>query len=359
MNNEQILVEYCKEKLIPKNLFKNYIHTNPNFIFTLIKDSRIDVKEIALIKGLMAVQRKQNIKFKNELLALQSLDNHFIGLKGYFLQLAYYPEYNVRLFHDIDILSEKDKRYCFYKQLRKLGYRVNKHKSAYRKIIHSHMAISILRNIYTAKNKHIRMINDNSTIIELHTNINDNCPRTCDTLFNIDRMFDESICKKIGDLEFYIFSPVDNMLYLMFHTISHLSYVNLYGNRLSINIQSFYDVAQIISNEQIDWDLFCKRATDYNINPFAALFLKLFDDIYIDMIPTWVKENILLQANSNNFGWKYIFNKIQTMEPTDLILGDYSQMPEIMQCYEKAKKSSDAEKIWKKFHDKNHKTLKF
>lgn len=353
MNNEQILVEYCKENLISKKLFKNYIHTNPNFIFTLIKDPCIDSKEIALIKVLMTVQRKQNIKFKNELLRIQSLGNSFIGLKGYFLQLAYYPENNIRLFRDMDILSKDDKKYQFYKQLRKLGYRVDKHKKLYRQIIHSQIAIAILRNVYIAKNKHIRMINNNSTIIELHTNINGNPNNTS---FNTKKMFEESKLKKIDEIEFYMLSPVDNILYLMFHTIAHLSYLDLYGNRLSINIQNFYDVAQIISSERIDWELFCQKAIEYNICPFVAFYLHLFDDIFYGTIPVWVKKNILLQANSNDFEWKHIFIKIQTIEPSDLILGDYSQIPEIKQCFEEAKKSPDEETVWKKFYKESKKS---
>jgi hypothetical protein len=134
--------------------------------------------------------------------------------------------------------------------------------------------------------------------------------------------------RDLGELTFKIFAPEDNLIFLMFHAIKHLGYVNLAREIYSVNLQHFYDIAQIISIENINWDLFVSYAVEYDyICPTVALFLRMFVDIFPDMIPSYVVENIYAHTETLKFHWKQVYNEVIKSPPSNLIIGDYQAIP--------------------------------
>ena len=347
MDNAVIIAKYCETTLINNEYFINYISENLNFILLMLDDSIVNHKTKLKIESGLKLQRYFNKKVEQQILDIQKTNGAFIGLKGYFLQCAYYPQKYTRLYGDIDILINKKIGFSFYKSMKKNGYTLVSRQGLYRKIIHGDFVVSLMRNLYTNNNKHLRLQKGNSSIVEVHTNINNN---RLNTSFNIDRMISEAVAKEYGSLCFYILSPEDNLLYLIAHTINHLSYIDLYDNKLSVNLQKIYDVAQIINNEKINWDLFTERAKEYDITPAVTLFIKMFNGIFENMIPKQVFENSFEAAKQASFSWKDLFTSVIDLSAEELILGDYRKVPIIMQYYEKAKLSVDSEKTWKEFN---------
>lgn len=351
IKNDSVIAKYCDLHLATSTLFKNYIHDNPCFIMNLMDRKYLDAEELNFIKVMIVLQKERNLLIKKEILNLLKTNQEFIGLKGYFLQMFYYPEENVRLFGDLDILAKTDNGYILYKELKKLGYIIDKHSGLYRRLIHSSFFVSILKSFYTSNNKHIRMKSTSSVILELHTNINDNCPKTTNAMFNVERMFSESILRNFEREEVKILSPVDNILYLMFHTIEHIAFIDLYGTQISINLQSFYDVAQIICCEKIDWTLFFDRSIEYNILPFVSIFVKIFSDIFQDLIPSNIITKVYCSVRKMEFSWKKIYMDMENMEPSEIILGDYRKIPYIHKAYKKACVVKQPEKIWQNLYE--------
>lgn len=328
MNNAKTIADYCEKHLSSHPEFDKYVYDNLSFIFLLLEESVIDIRTRKRIQVILKLRQNQNIKTEEQIFELQNSIIDFVGLKGYFLQCLYYPNEYTRLFGDVDVLINPKDGYKNYKKLKKIGYSLISHEGLYRKIIHSDFAITILKGLYTRNNKHIRMKKDGFDLIELHTNINDNCTLTCCNRFPIEKMILESTVKYYKNIKFRTFQPEDYLIYLMVHAIQHLSFVALHGNSLSINLQKFYDVAQIISIEDIKWDLFKNKTIEYNAFSEVALFTKIFNDIY-NTIPQKIYEYIYNYASEKDFGWKIIFNEIINLPAEKLILGDYSSVREI------------------------------
>ena len=348
MNNAKIIADYCEKHLSTHIDFKKYVYENLSFIFLLLDETIIDIKTKKRIETVLKLQENQNIKTQQQILELQNLISDFVGLKGYFLQCLYYPEEYTRLFGDVDILVNPNQGYNNYKKLKKNGYLLVNHEGLYRRIIHSDFAITILKGLYTNNNKHIRMKKEGLDIVELHTNINDNCTCTCCNNFSIEKMVLDAPIKRYQNMKFKVLKPEDNLIYLMVHAIQHLSYISLHGNSLSINLQKFYDVAQIISLEKINWDLFEYNTIAYRSFSEVALFIKIFNDIF-NTIPQKTFRRIYNYTSENDFGWKSIYNKVMNMRVEDLILGDYNNVPSIMKTYNKAKLKDKPEQEWKYF----------
>lgn len=349
MNNAKTIADYCEKHLSSHPKFDKYVYDNLSFIFLLLEESVIDIRTRKRIQVILKLRQNQNIKTEEQIFELQNSIIDFVGLKGYFLQCLYYPNEYTRLFGDVDVLINPKDGYKNYKKLKKIGYSLISHEGLYRKIIHSDFAITILKGLYTRNNKHIRMKKDGFDLIELHTNINDNCTLTCCNRFPIEKMILESTVKYYKNIKFRTFQPEDYLIYLMVHAIQHLSFVALHGNSLSINLQKFYDVAQIISIEDIKWDLFKNKTIEYNAFSEVALFTKIFNDIY-NTIPQKIYEYIYNYASEKDFGWKIIFNEIINLPAEKLILGDYSSVPSIMKIYNEAKLSVAPEQKWKNFY---------
>ncbi len=354
-NNIKILAKYCEDFLVPNELFKCYFDENPCFIFLHVKNCNVEKNDLVRLAGLMAVQKHRNKQIVKDILHIQNLNSDFIGLKGYFIQRKYYPESATRLYNDIDILAAEGDGYCFYRKMQKVGYTVKPHRGIYRKVIHSPLMISLLKTIYTSNNKHIRLEKPSSTVVELHTNINNNCPRTTDSKFNTKEMFVNSIVQNIEGVNIKILSPEDNILYLMFHSIEHLVFIDLYGHKISISLQDIFDIIQIITLENINWEKFYIKAIEYNIIPYAAIFVRIINDIYKDVIPAKIIKKIFKRALLENFSWKIIYEKMQKMETYEIILGDYKKIPEIFDCYYRTLNSPNNEKIWKSLCDNGYK----
>lgn len=347
------IANYCKKNLSKSEYFLDYINNNPSFILTYLEDGYIPFDKKQNIKIYLKLQEYENKVFYKQIKEISKFDDEIVGLKGYFLQKVYYPPKHIRLYNDIDVLVKTNDSYKFYKNAKSHGYTIAPQKNILYRILCNDFIAPLFKVLSTKTNVHIQLIKKDYHLLELHSNINKHRSIAYRATFNIKEMVSNAIKIDLGDFRFKILSPEDNILYLMFHTIKHISYIELYENAISVNLQKFYDVAQIISNEKIDWDLFYCNAIKYNIFPYVTLFIKMFNDIYTNTIPTSIYQRLIDYSNFKNFKCKPIFDKVINLSPDELIIGDYRRLPEIMKTYEKAKQVKNPGLVWGRFFLKN------
>lgn len=353
MTNAEVIVDYCKRNLVGKVGFDKYMEYNPNFLLSLIDEKFLTDNEIDAmnkIKILIFFQKLKNKAYEKELKVFQSENNHYIGLKGIFLQKAYYPSEHIRLFNDIDILVDDKDGYNFYRMLKRNGYYILRSPDSpiiyQKKLIIDKILIPTGSMFFKYRHhaeleKHVETMNE-AVRLDLHGNLflQKNSPK--------NKMINNAIVKNIDDFSFKIFAPEDNILFLMFHAIKHIGYVNLAREGLSVNLQHFYDVAQIISNERINWDTFTNCVFSYNyLCPMIALFIKMFNDVFPNLIPNYVIEKIMSISKSLEFHWKIIFDNVIDLPASDLILGNYESVPWLHNyCSKMKKKNIEADYVW-------------
>jgi hypothetical protein len=107
----------------------------------------------------------------------------------------------------------------------------------------------------------------------------------------------------------------------------------------------------VIANEAIDWDGFVRKAIEYKITPYVALYLRMFCDIFIGVIPSAISNTVLERAKSEQFLWKHIYDKVIELKPPDLILGDYHAYPLINASFEMARLTNKDHKMWTIFYN--------
>jgi hypothetical protein len=350
IDNATILLRYCEKFLVENFRFSQYIQKQPNFIFPLLPKNKLpadSLEPIFRISIALAMQKNRTLNYFSLIDKFQTYNRKYVGMKGIFLQKAYYPETHTRLFGDIDIIAKIEDGYALYQLLKKSDFKLEKAK----KFTEGTHGLSILRRFYLMHTQHIELYKRDSLTglnihLDLHANINANSPSSKVT-FNINRMIRESIQKTVENVDFFVFSPEDHLLYLMFHTIKHLSYITYYANKKAINLQSLYDVAQVIAVENVDWEKFSRHAIEYNITPHISFFTKIYLDIFENSIPENVILSIAAHALSLKFKWKPIYKKIMNKKSCDLIIGDYSDLKEIEDCYASAQQSHNPGKIWR------------
>jgi hypothetical protein len=317
--------------MISNPYFGQYTLQNPSYILTKINRDRLDENAK---KGIMVAvahvhrQKQMNLYFSEVIKLLTDTGYPLVGLKGYFLQQIYYPPEHVRLFGDIDILTSTRIGYQLYRILKQDGFSVTDYNSL---SYNNESNIILFHRLAFQFTQHVemeRIISETSqkNRVEIHSNLNMDCPNHR-LRFLLKRMIDDSIEKNTKEFSVHVFAPEDHILYLMYHTIRHLSYVSLSQNKISINLQSFYDVALVASSEFVDWEKFSKRTAEYNIAPFISLFTIMFSEIFPDLIPKDVLQKVAVLAESARFTWKHIYRRIIRLQPNSLILGDFDSFP--------------------------------
>ncbi len=347
------IAEYCEKYLIEKPNFSEFVRKKPNFIFQLLKPdmlSREALQEINLVKRSNSLQTLMHKKIKEELLEIQTSNFEFIGMKGFFLEKAYYPSKYVRFYNDIDILVKSKYGYISYLNLLKHNFSLIETKVVAE---NKNYSISLLRRHYFKIADHVILCkkctpNIVNLTLELHGNIN-KC-HSGKINYNIDKMIDDSVEKEFEGIKYKIFAPEDNLGYLMFHSIKHLSYTSFSKSQnCMVNLQHFYDVAQIIVTENIKWENFEKKVFETGIVPFASLYLKMFVDIFPNLVPEDTVKRIYFGAEQQDFLWKKIYSIVIKYKPCDLIIGEFAHKSVINQYFEIAKKSSKPWKVWRDF----------
>lgn len=114
------IAEYCEKHLIEKPNFSEFIIKKPNFIFQLINSDKLydeALQAIILVKRSNSLQTLMHKKIENELMEIQNSNFDFVGMKGFFLEKAYYPSKYVRFYNDIDILVKSKNGYKSYHNL--------------------------------------------------------------------------------------------------------------------------------------------------------------------------------------------------------------------------------------------------
>ena len=354
MDNLTILLNYCQDKLSKNNYFNEYINNNPSFVLTFLEDRYIPFELKQNIKISLKLQQMKFQEFHKQIKEISMFSDEIIGLKGYFLQKKYYPSEYIRLFNDIDVLVMVKDSYSFYKVAKKNGYSFVQQKSILYRCFCNDFMSPLFKVMAIKPNVHVQFKKSGYQLLEMHSDINKHRSVAYQSKFNIEKMFMDAEVIDFGDFKFKMLSPEDNLIYLMFHTIKHLCYIELYGNSISVNLQRFYDVAQVINNENIDWDLFYCKAINYEVFPYILLFIKMFNDIYNNMIPMNIYNKLIHYYNLNTFKGKSIFDKVISLSSVELIIGDYRRLPEIMEVYEKAKKVKNPGLLWEIFFINNN-----
>jgi hypothetical protein len=180
--------------------------------------------------------------------------------------------------------------------------------------------------------------------VELHVNLN----KKCKVRFDTAKMIKNAVPYECNGLNYYMLEPVDNVLYLMFHTIFHLCYVNpSSANAITINLQNIYDIAQILDNECIDWDVFHNRSVLYKLTPFVALLSHVINDIFPNLIPPEIINKQIDIAMKSKFQWKKTFSLVMKKAVPHIIVGDFDDIPVIRDTRIQASKY-DKNRDWKK-----------
>jgi hypothetical protein len=353
MDNATIIANYCKKKLFSSEVFPDYMYDTMCFIYSLIDKELFPPeahKHYDYLSEVLREQRHKSKALEEALSVLQSNKNNFVGIKGLFIQKAYYPPDQIRLTNDVDIIAKSKYGFPLYLVLKKGGFLVKDFKSL---TYNNEKSMRLFKRFYFRFTTHLEMVKaqaDDSfaSTVEIHHNINMDCPPT-KLSFEIDRMINGAIMKRVGNFEFQVFAPEDNLLYLMYHTVRHLGYASQSGRRMHINIQDLYDVAQIICLESVDWDVFCKKANKYNILPFVSLYLKAFSDVFHELVPQHVINDITTKTAEESFPWKKMYSIATAMEAHEIILGDFRKYPLIEAAGRMAKATSywNASKVWK------------
>ena len=354
MTNVEKLLCYCQKKLIAQPIFIQYLNKYPSFIFQYLDTNFLDENEKQMVlmqKKMVNTQILQNVFYEKEIKTFDTLGLQYIGLKGYFIQKAYYPKDYVRMFGDIDIQTTDDGGKRLYKILINNGYKIiNTHKTDFnyqKKILIDRLLLCILGTHFFKHRHHAELekpldIINSKILLDIHGNLflTGKSPK--------NRMINGAIEKNVDGIRFKIFSPEDNLIFLMYHAIKHIGYVNLAREYLGVHLDCFLDVAQIITLEKINWEKFLTNVKEYNfLVPMISLFLKMFSDIYDDLIPREIICEITEIAKTLKFHWKYIYLEAMGLESSQIILGDYHNIVWLHEHCEKVKKRNiNPEYIW-------------
>jgi len=336
MDNAMTIAKYCEKNLSSKKEFPSYVRNNYSFLFSLLKNELLPANVLQHINKRLLAQRVYNKFFYEEIQSLSKLPYRLIGFKGFFIQAKYYPQEYTRLCGDIDVLVSTKNSYRVYKSILRMNYSLSEYKL--QTIIFRHIFISFLQHLSFTKRVHERI----NVAVELHVNLNVKCR----VRFALSKMIKNAVLCDYGNFKFYVFEPTDNLLYLMFHPISHLCYVRHGSNEITINLQSIYDVAQVIDNEIVNWDLFCERAIQYKLTPYISLYIHIFNDIFPDKIPTITVEKLRATAVMNKFHWEKAYSFAINKLASQIIVGDFDDTPAIRDIYAQISKHDRRE--WKK-----------
>ena len=331
MNNVDVLVRYCEQHLIENPLFVSYIKSDPCFVFPLINKERLNPEQINLCNIVDFLIKKQTIKNAMFIKAIEILRGcpNVVGMKGIFMQILYYDDCHIRLFNDLDLLVSPKEACDWLSVFVDEGYTLKKGENVFD---NNTLLIKFLGRTYFKESCHVELIkefdNRNILLLELHANLNKcNSGRLS---FDVDSMIASSIEKNIKGFQFKVFCPEDLIAYLMFHTIKHLSYISLSRNKhKTVNLQCLYDVAQVITYEDIDWELFLEKIKQYSIVPFVAIYLKIFTDVYADKIPCWIVKEVHSLIKMTHFKWEKVYSSVMSLSTETLILGDFSVLSEL------------------------------
>jgi hypothetical protein len=138
MNAIEPLKSFCKEQLLPQaSLFPSYATNNPCFIFQQMRQEfcSVDLKNIAKTLDLqLAIQRQRTKNMKKTIQSFNLPSSRCVGMKGCFLQEAYYPKEVTRLHSDIDFIALPRHGCRLYKIMRKHDFELIKYRiKAYNK----------------------------------------------------------------------------------------------------------------------------------------------------------------------------------------------------------------------------------
>lgn len=105
-----------------------------------------------------------------------------------------------------------------------------------------------------------------------------------------DEFINNSYCA--SGTKVHILSPEDNLLQVCIHTAKH-SYVRAPGLRLHL------DVERIVSNKEIDWELFVKKVEDVHVKTATYFSLFIPSVLFNTPVPQWVLDR-LKPKNANS-----------------------------------------------------------
>lgn len=323
MDNSKKLIYYCLNNLVCRPEFIDYMKAESNwFLSELYKyDVLKEIKVLAGgIKRKIGLQKIMHQSMEKEIIEIFKYSDHVVGLKGFFIEKAYYPQNIVRFYNDIDIIVEDHLGYSTYRFLKNIGYDLEKKRGL---VDNKNWAISLMKSEYFKRTHHVilkKNVDSFPIELELHGNI---CRcKSCILNFDRNSMIENAKKKEFGYLNFSLFEPEENIVYLMYHCIKHLSYTSyILSNNSRVNLQRLYDVAQIILLEEINWYKFILFVCESNTSSFISLYLKIFNEVFPKMIPNDVIMTLNQEALKSEFKWKDTYCFVMEQKVPDIILG--------------------------------------
>ncbi len=320
--NDDILLDYFSFNL---NAFiEEYINERKYFDLASKLEKRIE-KQIIFEQ-----------KIKNLLMVIDQYEIPVIVMKGCFLKQKYYKN-NFRYYGDLDLFVQPKNSYKLYLNLKDENYEIKDDSFL---LYNNKTIFTLLKGLY-AKNVHsidmekkVYIPNGLSMIekdilkcpIDLMCNLNvdTNCNFDNVSFFNNSQPF--STYKNIKQLNEY-----HNILFLIHHIMRHLSFYKYDSKSISINIQKISDIAFIIENlgHQFEFARLIQMAKEYKVLPDVLFFFNIYNkmffyDNYYNINPYYE------EVSEKECHWKFILHKTRKMSAEDILVGNYSDMPEFM-----------------------------
>lgn len=321
------IYELISNSNLDNKLIENYIKYNANIIFNdfeFLSQNIINENKNDLI-----FQKKKNEIIMQE---LKLLCDYFcngqikiIGLKGIFLGLEYYTDYNDRVFTDVDLLLNPEDGYRVYQYLLSNGYSLKKYslpfynnsllantlKKTYFKYLHH---LEFEKEFFLEKNERITLL------IEVHFNLNTNLK----TKFDCKQMINDSIKKNFENITFFRFSNEDYFIYLCVNICAHIAFIFPNQNNLTIDLQKLNDICYLIKNEEINWTEVYQKSIIYETCIYVGFISKIITALNCEIIPENFLKKIDNYVVNKHFYWEKIyFSKISKENAIRIIFGVY------------------------------------
>lgn len=325
MSNSGKIITYCLDNLVNKPAFVEYMKAESNWFLSELDKYDVSDEIKTLSKGIkrqIGMQKLLHAAMWKEVMVICNSSENIVGLKGLFLEKIYYPSNVIRFYDDIDIIVEDKLGYRTFSFLKSIGYELEKKKGL---ADNKNWAITLMKSKYFQRTHHVvlkKYIGAVPIELELHGNIN-RC-KSCSLNFDRHLMNVNAVLRRCDNLELFVFKPEENIVYLMYHCIKHLSYTSyIISNNYRVNLQKFYDIAQIVTTENINWYEFTLTVCKSNTAPFVSLFLKMFCAIFPDMVPTEVVSVVNDEAIKTEYKWKKTYDCVMKQRVEDVLMGTW------------------------------------
>ena len=306
------LIEKMKKN---KECFYDYIKFNKFYMYSQ-PNLNIPDEIIREVIRLVDNQKEYNSEILNELTDLNKSGLKIVGLKGIFLALRYYEKPEKRIFNDVDLLIHSKDAYQLNKILIENNFKINSGTFLYNNnVLFNKLKSTYIKNVHAIDYTKSNQSCSKNINLEIHSNFN--VHKLCK--FDMKSVFNNAVllnnCSNI-----YVLNPYDELLFLMYHLVSHLFYFNIYGNDNCISLQNIYDICLICLYENIDFEILHKLSKKYKVEEYFMFVTMILNKLDIEF------------KNSRKFDMKnykrrsikyFKLNQFEELLIEDLIMGNF------------------------------------